>query len=387
MTADPYSHRRIDAALLEESVEDLYEHAPCGYVSTLPDGTIAKVNQTLLGWTGYARESLVHTTRFQSLLSMGCRMYYETHFAPLLRMQGSANEIAFELVCADGRILPVVVNSVQRTDERGEPLFNRITLFNSTDRRRYERELLLARRKAEQAAKDKADLLSMLSHDIRNPLNAIMGVVHLLDRSTLNESQRRYVRLLMSSSNNMLALLDRVLELSRVESGTVALEEARFPPAQIVEDVLATFHVQAGTKGLALTASIDPRVPPMVIGDPIALRQILTNLVGNAVKFTEHGSVTVRVDVREMAADAVTLAIAVADTGIGIAPDQVDRIMHEFTQASYETAVKFGGTGLGLAITRKLLAVYGTHVRIESAPGRGATFSFVLRLPIPAAAE
>ena len=386
MTADPHSHRRLDASLLDESVEDLYEHAPCGYLSTLPDGTIAKVNQTLLDWTGHTRESLVHSARFQSLLSMGSKIYYETHFAPLLRMQGVANEIALELVCANGRTLPVVVNSVQRKDERGEPLFNRITLFDSTDRRRYERELLLARRKAEQAAKDKADLLSMLSHDIRNPLNAIMGVVHLLDRGTLNESQRRCVRLLMSSSNNMLALLDRVLELSRVESGTFTLEESPFALAHVVEDVLATFHAQAGAKGIALTASIDSRVPAMVIGDPIALRQILTNLVGNAVKFTEHGSVTVTAQVREMAADAVTLGIAVADTGIGIAPDRVERIMHEFTQASYETAVKFGGTGLGLAITRKLLAVYGTHVRVESTPGTGSTFSFVLRLPIPAAA-
>ena len=386
MTADPHSYRGIDAALLEESTEDLYEHAPCGYLSTLPDGTIAKVNQTLLDWTGHTRASLVHVARFQSLLSMGSKIYYETHFAPLLRMQGVANEIALELVRADGRILPVVVNSVQRKDERGEPLFNRITLFDSTDRRRYERELLLARRKAEQAAKDKADLLSMLSHDIRNPLNAIMGVVHLLDRGPLNESQRRCVRLLMSSSNNMLGLLDRVLELSRVESGSFTLEDAPFALAHIVEDVLATFQPQAAAKGIALTASIDPRVPAMVIGDPIALRQVLTNLVGNAVKFTEHGSVAVTVQMREMAAYAVTLGIAVADTGIGIAPDQVERIMGEFTQASYETAVKFGGTGLGLAITRKLLAVYGTHVRVESMPGMGSTFSFVLRLPIPAAA-
>ena len=175
-------------ALLEESAEDLYEHAPCGYLSTLPDGTIVRVNQTFVEWTGASREALLAGTKFQTLLTIGSRIYYETHYAPLLRMQGFANEIALEVVRDDGRILPVLVNSRQKRDADGTPLFNRITLFDSTDRRRYERELLLARRKAEQVAKDKADLLAMLSHDIRNPLNALMGVVQLLDRSELDRS-------------------------------------------------------------------------------------------------------------------------------------------------------------------------------------------------------
>ena len=383
MTGEHRNRRRIDASLLDESTEDLYEHAPCGYLSTLPDGTIAKVNQTLLEWTGYRRESLVHVKRFQALLSVGSQIYFETHFAPLLRMQGAVNEVALEIVCSDGRSLPVIVNSVERKNEQGEPLFTRITLFDSTDRRRYERELLLARRKAEQAAKDKADLLSMLSHDIRNPLNAIMGVVQLLDRGDLTESQRRCVRLLKSSSGNMLGLLDRVLALSRVESGNITLEQVPFAIGHIVEDVLSTFQAQAAAKGLTLTPSIDEGIPAM-LGDPISLRQILTNLVGNAVKFTEKGGVTVSVQMRETDADTVTFSVGVADTGIGIAPDQVERIMNEFTQASYETAVKFGGTGLGLAITRKLLAVYGSQVHVTSTPGQGSTLSFTLRLPVAA---
>jgi PAS domain S-box-containing protein len=211
-SADPGP--RVDQTLLEESADDLYDQAPCGYLSTLPDGTIVRVNQTLVDWLGRARDALAGA-KFQSLLTVGSKIYYETHYAPLLRMQGSANEIAMELVSGNGRILPVLVNSTQRRDARGEPLFNRITLFDSTDRRRYERELLLARRKAEGVAKDKADLLAMLSHDIRNPLNAIMGVVQLLDRSQLDDAQRRFVRLLKSSSENMLTLLNHVLDLSK----------------------------------------------------------------------------------------------------------------------------------------------------------------------------
>ena len=199
MAADP----RVVHAFLEEEAEDLYEHAPCGYLSTLPDGTIARVNQTFVDWTGRSREALLAGAKFQSLLSIGSRIYYETHYAPLLQMQGFANEIALEVTLADGRLLPVNANTRQRCDPDGTPLFNRITLFDSTDRRRYEREILLARRKAEENGKDKDAMLAMLSHDIRNPLQALITIVHLLDRSELSDQQRTFVRLLKSSSGTM----------------------------------------------------------------------------------------------------------------------------------------------------------------------------------------
>ena len=370
-------------AELEESAEELFEHAPCGYLSTLPDGTILRVNTTFLEWTGTRRDLLLTGTRLQTLLTIGSRIYYETHYAPLLRMQGFVNEVALEIVRGDGRTMPVLVNSRQKRDEDGTPLFNRITLFDSTDRRRYERELLLARRKAEEMAKDKAALLAMLSHDIRNPLNAVMGVVQMLERSDLQEPQRRYVRRLKSSSENMLNLLNHVLELSRAESSSFALIETSFSPAALVEDVVSTFETPAQQKGLTLRASVADTVPATMLGDPVALRQILSNLVGNAVKFTESGTVTVTVGAKEVGTDAATLDVAVADTGVGIAPDEIDRIFNEFTQASYETAMRFGGSGLGLAITRRLLALYGTAIHVQSVQGEGATFSFALRLPLP----
>jgi PAS domain S-box-containing protein len=372
---------RLNQGLLEETAEELYENAPCGYLSTMPDGTIVRVNQTFVEWTGMSRAALLGA-RFQSLLTIGSRIYYETHYAPLLRMQGFANEIAMEMLRADGRVVPLLVNSRQKADANGTPLFNRTTLFDSTDRRRYERELLLARRKAEQVAKDKADLLAMLSHDIRNPLNAIMGVVQLLDRSELSEAQRRFMRLLKSSSENMLNLLNHVLELSKAESSSFTLAENPFSMQAVVDDVVATFEAAAHEKALALHSVIADDVPATLIGDPVAIRQILSNLVGNAVKFTVTGSITVTVRVTELGTDDVALAVGVADTGIGIAADEVDRIFNEFTQGSYETATKFGGTGLGLTITRRLLALYGSTVEVNSAPGEGSTFFFNLRLPV-----
>jgi PAS domain S-box-containing protein len=374
---------RTERALYEETADDLYEHAPCGYLSTLPDGTIVRVNQTLIDWTQHTREALVSGTKFQSLLTVGSKIYYETHYAPLLQMQGVANEIAFEVACADGRIMPVLVNSRVRRDADGTPLFNRITLFDATDRRRYERELLLARRKAEQIAKDKADLIAMLSHDIRNPLNAVMGVVQLLDHSNLDEAQHRFVRLLKSSSENMLKLLNHVLELSKVESGSFALIETPFSLRHIVDDVVSTYETTAREKSLELRTSIDEGVPEQVIGDPVAMRQVLTNLVGNALKFTERGGVTLNVTTRERAVDAVTVQVEVVDTGIGIEPEVVERIFNPYTQADYNTSMRFGGTGLGLAITRRLLALYGSSVHVTSVPGEGSRFYFNLRLAVP----
>jgi PAS domain S-box-containing protein len=382
VTSRKDSQSHVDAALLEESAEDLYEHAPCGYLSTLPDGTIVRVNGTLLDWLDTSRDAL-EGVKFQTLLTIGSRMYYETHYAPLLQMQGFANEIAFDVRRADGRVLPVLLNSRQRRDADGTPLFNRITLFDSTDRRRYERELLLARRRAEQAARDKSDLIAMLSHDIRNPLNALMGVVQLLERGELTEPQRRFVGVLKSSSEHMLRLLNQVLELSRAESTSFVLNETPFSMGEVVAGVIATFETAAHEKNLFLRSSVADDVPDPVIADPIAIRQVLTNLVGNAVKFTDRGGVTLTVTPRDLRVDEVTLAITVTDTGIGMTSEVVERIFNEFTQASYETAMRFGGSGLGLTITRKLLALYGSRIDVRSIPGEGSTFAFDLRLPLP----
>jgi len=151
--------------------------------------------------------------------------------------------------------------------------------------------------------------------------------------------------------------------------------------ARLPVDVIAVVGSPAAKAAQEATKTVP--IVAMVIGDPVAIRQVLTNLVGNAIKFTDRGSVELTVAARELATDAVTLAIAVADTGIGMAADVLDRIFNEFTQATYETAMRFGGSGLGLAITRKLLALYGTAVNVKSTPGEGSTFSFDLRLPVP----
>lgn len=366
-------------AFLDESAEDLYENAPCGYLSALAGGMIVRVNQTFLSWTGYRREDLVDRKRFHELLTAGGRIFHETHYAPLLRMQGAVREIALDIVCADGRRLPVLINSVLRKDEAGQPVMIRTTVFNATDRKEYERELLRQRQRAEQAAQAESDFLSMISHDIRTPLNAIMGVAHLLGMTELTAQQKKLVRILGSSSENLLHLVNQILDLSKIESGKMVLEERAVDLRQLVQETADNFQIKAQEKGLALLLHVDERVPRSVVGDPVKLGQVLTNLLGNALKFTSKGSVTAALQARAAEGEMVSVEFRVSDTGIGIAPDRLARIFDDFTQANYDIGLKYGGTGLGLSISRKLVEMYGSSIQVESEIGRGTTFWFELR--------
>jgi PAS domain S-box-containing protein len=373
----------------EESAEDLYENAPCGYVSSLPDGTIVRVNATFLGWTGYAGKDLLGTTRLQELLAPGGRIYWETHYAPLLRMQGRVGEIASEIVCADGRRLPVLLSSVLRNDEAGRPLLMRTMVFDATQRKEYERELLRARAAAEAADRAKSDFISMISHEIRTPLNAIVGVAHLLGMTELSEAQQKYVRTLRSSSDNLLALINDILDFSKIAAGKVKVEERAFDLRQLVHGLIVGMQVRTDQKGIALDLAFDPSVPETLAGDPVKIGQVLTNLLGNAVKFTARGSVALSVQVVRREAETVVLRFAVSDTGIGIPADRLPHIFEDFTQASYDISMKYGGSGLGLAICRKLVEMHGGQITVQSEVGRGSTFSFeiTLRTAVSAALE
>lgn len=368
----------------EESAEDLYENAPCGYLSTRPDGLIIKVNQTFLTWTGYSRELLIGQKRFYELLTVAGRIFHETHYAPLLQMQGFVRELALDLLCADGRPLPILLNAMLKKDEGGKPRYIRSTVFNMTDRKRYERELLLARRKAEQMAQAKATLLSTLSHEIRNPLNAINAATRLLGITPLSDKQEKYLRILASSSGTLLALVNDILDWSKIEAGKLSLEQREFDPRELISGIVNGQAARAEEKKLLLQVDIDERLPPCLLGDPVKLGQILTNLVSNALKFTEKGSVTVSVIVRSQQGDECTLGFQVRDTGIGISPDRVTAIFEEYTQANYDIGMKYGGTGLGLSISRKLLELHGSKMAVESEVGKGTRFSFDLRLKLGA---
>jgi PAS domain S-box-containing protein len=387
MAADEDPRNSPPGLAPEEGAEDLYENAPCGYVSTRPDGTIVRVNATFLGWTGYKRADLVGSTRFQELLAPGGRIYWETHYSPLLRMQGRVGEIAAEIVRADGSRLPVLLGSVLRTDDAGRPSLVRTMVFDATQRKEYERELLRARTAAEAADRAKSEFISVISHEIRTPLNAIVGVAHLLGMTELSERQKKYVRTLRSSSDNLLALINDILDFSKIAAGKVTLEERVFDLRETVHGIIVGMQVKVDEKGIALELGFDRAVPARLAGDPVKIGQVITNLLGNAIKFTEKGYVRLSVEVVGREGDDIRIRFAVRDTGIGIPADRLPHIFEDFTQVSYDIGMKYGGSGLGLAICKKLVELHGGQILVESELGKGSAFSFVIAFKVAAIEE
>jgi len=245
------------------------------------------------------------------------------------------------------------------------------------------RELADARDTALDASRAKGEFLAAMSHEIRTPLNAVIGLTGVLLDTKLNEEQKEFATTIRSSGNALLALINDILDFSKIEAGKVDLERAPFDVIDCVEDALELVSVAAAEKNLHLSYFVEPDVPSKILGDEGRVRQVLVNLVSNAVKFTERGRVTVRVNVtKKFGKEKATLHVAVTDTGIGITPEQLHLLFEPFTQADSSTTSKFGGTGLGLAISRRLAARMDGSTWAESTYGQGSTFHFTFTGPI-----
>jgi len=249
-------------------------------------------------------------------------------------------------------------------------------------RRSIEAALREAKEAAESANRVKSDFLATVSHEIRTPLNGVIGMTELLDGDDLKPDQRDCVDAIKASGETLLALINNVLDLSKIEAGAVELEQSPFDLAACIEDALQIAAPRAASKRLALNYWIDPATPPKVLGDPVRLKQILVNLIGNAVKFTHAGSVFVRAapNAPPREEEPFELCFAVEDTGIGIEPEQRKRLFLSFSQLDTSTTRRFGGTGLGLAISKKLAILMGGDIEVKSEPGRGSVFSFTVQV-------
>jgi signal transduction histidine kinase/CheY-like chemotaxis protein/HPt (histidine-containing phosphotransfer) domain-containing protein len=239
------------------------------------------------------------------------------------------------------------------------------------------RQAILA---AGQANRAKADFLARVSHEMRTPLNAILGMAELLRDSSLNPEQAEYARTIQTSGEDLLDVVSDLLDSSKMEAGQMELETISFSPRDVLESVAEVVAVRAEAKNLELALAISPYLPAQLRGDPTRFRQLLMNLLGNAVKFTDHGQVSVRADVAAQDGDRVQLRVEVADTGIGIAEENLHRIFLPFVQADSSTRRRFGGTGLGLNIAQSLAHSMGGQIEVESELGRGSTFRLTVRL-------
>jgi signal transduction histidine kinase len=248
------------------------------------------------------------------------------------------------------------------------------------------KQLVLAMQMAEAANRAKSTFLANMSHELRTPMNGIIGTTDLALDTELSSEQRELLETARNSADSLLHLLDDVLDLSKMEAEKLDLEQVAFDLHKLVRETIKVFAPQAAQKRLVLTHSIAARVPDQVTGDPARLRQVLANLVGNAIKFTHEGSVEVRVGVESISSEAVALQFAIKDTGIGIATEQQEVIFHAFSQADGSMTRRYGGSGLGLTISARLVELMGGAIWLDSQPGQGSTVHFTARFRMPAQA-
>jgi signal transduction histidine kinase len=261
--------------------------------------------------------------------------------------------------------------------------FNRVVAAE----RRSRDELKQAKVAAESANRAKTEFLANISHELRTPMNGVIGLTDLLLDTPLDGEQHEYASTVHSSAQSLLVIINDILDFSRLDAGKMILTPAPFDLRKTIQEVIALFEAQATTKGLNLVLRYPSGAPARLVGDPVRVRQVMTNLVGNAVKFTERGGIDVSVECREWTAAEAVVRVLVKDTGIGIAPDKLDLIFEKFTQADGSMTRRYGGTGLGLTIVRQLVDLMGGAVGVESRPGAGSTFSVTFRLPLPSEGE
>ena len=354
----------------------LFQAASVGIVY-VRDRRILRCNRSIEKQLGYAPGEMIGRTTRDWYADDATYVEIGQTIATALQAHGIYREDR-ELLRKDGsRFWARMTAQLLDTADPGKGLVG-ITEDITAERQAFE-AISRAKVLAEEAARVKSDFVANMSHEIRTPMNAVIGLTHLALQTPLSDKQRDYLEKIQASSHHLLTIINDILDFSKIDAGKLVIERIEFPLESVLNQVTAIVAEKAAAKGLELLIRIDPAVPLNLLGDPVRIGQVLINYLNNALKFTERGEILIVVSVADATVDAPLLRFEVRDTGIGIAPEQRDRLFRSFEQADTSTTRKYGGTGLGLAISKRLAGLMGGDVGVVSEVGRGSSFWFTVR--------
>jgi PAS domain S-box-containing protein len=354
----------------------LVENVLDGVYQTTPDGEILTANPALARMLGYETETDLLLLNVEKDLFVNAEE--RRHYLKLLIKGERVKNAEFKLRRKDGQIITVLENARVVRSRIGDILYFEGTITDITELKKAQEELEQAKETVEMTAKVKNEFLSNMSHEIRTPMNGIIGTIDLLCHTTLTPEQREYAETIRLSGDALLNVINDILEYSKIESSEITLEEHPFRLETCIEEVLDLFSIQADQKNIDLVYRIDTKVPPVVIVDAPRLRQVLVNLVSNAIKFTEHGEISLDVSFVSEKDNILELLFSMSDSGIGIPSDRLHKLFRPFSQVDSSSTRRYGGTGLGLALCARSVELLGGHIWVESVLNEGSTFRFTI---------
>ena len=379
-----YSAQGLDLELAEKRYRALFERSLAGVIRTTVDGRILDCNDACARFFGYSsREELMTTSMNDRYLTPADR----DAFLAKLAQEKTLTNFEACLRKKDGSPVWLLTSTSLLEGKEGDLAITEGTLVDITDRKQAERELQQAKEGAETASRAKSEFLANMSHEIRTPMNGIIGMTELALETTLTNEQREYLSMVKTSADSLMTVINDILDFSKIEAGKMELDCLEFDLRQSLEETLRPFGIVAGEKNVELVCDIRSDVPSVIVSDPTRLRQVIVNLLGNAVKFTDRGEIVLQVEIQQLQERHVELHFAVRDTGIGIPKEKQELIFEAFAQADGSSRRKYGGTGLGLTISTRLVAAMGGRIWLESEPGQGSTFHFTVKGELPARRE
>lgn len=370
------SHSRLEQDLLESKqlFRIIFEHSPVAI-------TVTDSYERLVAWNPLV-ETMLGLHRKDLFNKLVRELYPKQEWRRLrslgIRQRGILTDMATKVICHDGRLLDVNASIAVLKNAQGK-IIGSIGIWHDMSRQKMvEEELVKAKMTAEEANHTKSIFLAKVSHEVRTPMHTVIGMLDLTLDTALTEEQKDNLIVAKDAAQNLLSLINDILDLSRAEAGKVVLEEVEIQVADIIKNVCKGLSVLARNKQIDLVWSIDPHLPGDLLGDPVRFRQVLVNLVNNAIRFTHQGKVQVYAKMESLTDKDCMVKFEVVDQGIGIPAENLDRVFDVFTEAHKTTAQRYGGAGLGLAICKKLVEMMGGQIWVNSVEGQGSTFCFTI---------